>query len=61
MFNIKDLPPIERKPDGSLPHMTPRQRAQANALIRRECSYYDDGNCLYCRLLPEVGRIFVSL
>ena len=54
MFNIKDLPPIERRPDGSLPRMTPRQRAQANALIRRECSYHDDGNCLYLDRGEEV-------
>ena len=31
----KDLPPLERKPDGSLYRMTPAQRKQANALIRR--------------------------
>ena len=54
MFNIKDLPPIEWRSDGSLPHMTPRQRTQANALIRRECSYCDDGNCLYLDRGEEV-------
>lgn len=32
----KQLPPIERKPDGSLYRMTPTQRKQANALIRLE-------------------------
>ena len=38
----KRLPPIERKPDGSLYRMTPAQRKQANALIRRECCCYDE-------------------
>ena len=42
----KRLPPIERKPDGSLYRMTPAQRKQANALIRRECCNYEDGNCM---------------
>lgn len=54
MFNIKDLPDIERKSDGSLPRMTPRQRSQGNFLIRGECSYYDDGNCLYLDRGEEV-------
>ncbi len=35
--NLKKLPPLERKPDGSLHRMTPAQRKRANALIRREC------------------------
>lgn len=43
----KRLPPIERKPDGSLYRMTPAQRKQANALIRRECCCYEDGNCMF--------------
>ena len=43
----KQLPPIERKPDGSLYRMTPTQRKQANALIRRECCCYEDGNCMF--------------
>ena len=42
----KRLPPIERKPDGSLYRMTPAQRKQSNALIRRECCNYEDGNCM---------------
>ena len=42
----KRLPPIERKQDGSLYRMTPAQRKQANALIRRECCCYEDGNCM---------------
>lgn len=46
MFNIKALAPIERRPDGSLPRMTPSQRKRANALIRKICCNYDDGNCL---------------
>ena len=36
--------PIERRQDGSLYRMTPAQRKQANALIRRECGNYEDGN-----------------
>jgi hypothetical protein len=46
MFNIKALPPIERKPDGSLPRMTPGQRQKAGKLIRKICCNYNDGNCL---------------
>ena len=42
----KRLLPIESKPDGSLYRMTPAQRKQANALIRRECCNYEDGNCI---------------
>ena len=42
----KRLPPIECKQDGSLYRMTPAQRKQANALIRRECCNYEDGNCM---------------
>ena len=40
------LPEIERSPAGGLPRMTPAQRKQANALIRRECCNYEDGNCM---------------
>ena len=43
---LKKQLPIERKPDGSLPRMTPGQRRRANALIRRECCNYDGGNCI---------------
>ena len=46
MFKIKDLPPIERVADGSLPRMTPGQRQKAVRLIRQICCNYDDGNCL---------------
>lgn len=46
MFNLKSLPPIERKPDGSLPRMTPAQRKSATALIRKICCNYFNGNCL---------------
>ena len=42
----KDLPPLERRPDGSLYRMTPAQRKQAASLIRRECCNCEDGNCL---------------
>ena len=41
-----DLPSVERKPDGSFYRMTPAQRKQASAMLRRECCSYDDGNCL---------------
>ena len=46
MFNLKALPLIERKPDGSPPRMTPGQRKTAVRLIRKLCSNYDDGNCI---------------
>ena len=39
----KDLPPLERRPDGSLYRMTPAQRKQAASLIRRECCCCEDG------------------
>ena len=42
----KDLPPLERRPDGSLYRMTPAQRKQAASLIRRKCCCYEDGNCI---------------
>lgn len=40
------LPPLERKPDGTPYCMTPAQRKQANALIRRECCCYEGGDCI---------------
>ena len=46
MFNIKDLAPIERNADGSLPRMTTQQKQKAVKLIKSICSNYDDGNCL---------------
>ena len=49
VFNIKAfpaLPPIERKPDGTLPRMTPQQRQKAVRLIRSVCYNYDSGDCL---------------
>ncbi len=42
----KNLPPLERRPDGSLYRMTPAQRKQAASLIRRECCCCEDGNCI---------------
>ena len=42
----KDLPPLERRPNGSLYRMTPAQRKQAASLIRRECCCFEDGNCV---------------
>ena len=42
----KDLPPLERRPDGSLYRMNPAQRKQVGALIRRECCNCEDGNCI---------------
>lgn len=46
MFKIKDLPPIERRADGSLPRMTAGQRQRAVKLIRQTCCNYDNGNCV---------------
>ena len=46
IFNIKDLSPIERQPDGSLPRMTPRQRQAAVRIIRKLCCNYLYGDCL---------------
>jgi len=40
------FPPIKRKPDSSLPRMTPRQKQAAVKLISEICSNYDNGNCL---------------
>ena len=40
------VPPLERRPDGSLYRMTPAQRKQAASLIRRECCCFEDGNCI---------------
>lgn len=48
------LIPIERRPDGSLPRMTPGQRKQANSLIRKTCCNYDNGNCLLLDCGEEV-------
>ena len=42
----KRLPPRESKQDSSLYRITPVQRKRANALIRRECCNYADGNCI---------------
>ena len=42
----KDLPPLERRPDGSLYRMTPAQKKQAASLIRRECCCCEGGNCI---------------
>ncbi|MCG4611023.1 DUF3801 domain-containing protein [Anaeromassilibacillus senegalensis] len=42
----KDLPPLERRPDGSLYRMTPAQKKQAASLVRRECCCCEDGNCI---------------
>ena len=54
MFNIKDLPPIERRPDGSLYRMDAKQRRVALRIIKGPCSYYDSGNCLYLDRGEEV-------
>jgi len=54
MFNIKDLPPIEGGPNGSLPRMADKQRREAVRLIKGLCSYNDNGNCLYLDRGEEV-------
>jgi len=43
---MKILKSIERRRDGSLPRMSPRQKQAAVKLIREGCHNYDDGNCL---------------
>ena len=40
------LPEIEGSPAGGLPRMAPAQHRRANALIRRECCNYADGDCI---------------
>ena len=50
IFNNKALTRIERRPNGTLPRMTPGQRKTAVNLIRGICSNYDDG---YCILLDD--------
>ncbi len=42
----KRLPPHRAQAGRFLYRMTPAQRKQANALIRRECCCYEDGNCM---------------
>ena len=42
----KNLPSLERKPDGTPYRMTPAQRKRANSLIRRECCNCEGGNCI---------------
>lgn len=42
----KKLPEIERGPGGFLPRLKPGQRKRANALIRKTCCNYENGNCL---------------
>lgn len=54
MFNIKDLPPIERGLDGSLSRMDAKQRREALRTIKGLCIYYDNGNCLYLDRGEEV-------
>lgn len=54
MFQIKDLPPVERRADGSLYRMDAGQRREAVRLIKGRCSYYDSGNCLYLDDSEEV-------
>ena len=46
MFKLKDLPSVERNPDGSLPRMTAGQRQRGVKLIRQTCCNYDNGNCV---------------
>ena len=47
VFHLELLPPVERKPNGSLPRMNGRRRQRAVTLIRKLCSACDTGNCLY--------------
>ena len=59
----KDLPPLERRPNGSLYRMTPAQKKQAASLIRRECCCFEDGNCivLVCATLGFSAMIKVCV
>ncbi|WP_312431044.1 cysteine-rich VLP protein [Lacrimispora sp.] len=60
---MKDIKPIERRPDGSLPRMTPGQRRRANALIRRECCNYDNGSYVIvssARYESQGGTLFFT-
>ena len=41
-----NLPPIERNKNNVLIRMTPNQRKNANALIRKVCCNYCDGQCI---------------
>lgn len=41
-----NLPPIERNKNSALIRMTPNQRKSANALIRKVCCNYCDGQCI---------------
>ena len=43
---MRTLRKIERKYDGSLPRMTPRQKQAAVKLIRENCHNYENGVCL---------------
>ena len=40
------VPRIERRKDGTLPHMEPWQRKKTNALIRESCCNFDNRNCI---------------
>lgn len=40
------VPPMERKPDGSLYRMTPKQHREAVRIINDRCCNCYDGNCL---------------
>jgi len=59
----KNLPPLERKPDGTPYRMTPAQRKRANSLIRRaycnceggNCIVLDDGDACACPQMVSVG------
>ena len=56
-FKFGNLPAIERKSDGTLPRMTPKQRQKAVRLIRKVCCNYDGGNCL----LLDDGEVCVCV
>ena len=46
MSNPMKVPPMERKPDGSLYRMTPKQHREAVRIITDRCCSCDEGNCL---------------
>ena len=56
----KDLPPLERRPDGSLYRMTPAQRKQAYTTVYRTLDnavqLSDDGSVYVEPEVPEPGE-----
>ena len=60
MFNIKDLPPIERGPNDSLPRMTDKQRRFLTGLARAQ-PQWDLLQCPHAAELPALRWKLVNL